>query len=137
MILISIEAEFPALQSYRELFLNFILVLELNFFFWKNAIFSQKTEKTEIPEDLIIFRIRKLKKRSVTLFSTKFCIFWYQYQSCSSKTVPVLFFWRYKNATFQESVFSKKIFVILMKKAIFIHLRNIGGPHLVSKCQFA
>ena len=39
------------------------------------------------------FRNRKLKKKfSIALYSTKFRFFWYQYQSCSSKTVRVLFF---------------------------------------------
>ena len=58
----SIEAEFPALQTDRAFLSNLILLLELYVLFLKNSFFSEKTEKNEILEALIFFRFQKLKK---------------------------------------------------------------------------
>ena len=41
----SIEAEFPALQTDRAFLSNLILLLELYVLFLKNSFFSEKTEK--------------------------------------------------------------------------------------------
>ena len=79
---------------YGEFFRISFYFFSYNFFCWKNAFLSKNCLQNWNcgKRNFLQKSINERKKLSIALYNTKFRFFWYQYQSCSSKTVRVLFF---------------------------------------------